>query len=323
VRERPVDLVVEAADALLRETGCDEVSLISLSSCDYTGVAEAVRRVRALRPGIRVSLPSLRVDSAAVTLAGLGSGQRGSVTLAPEAATPELRAAINKRVDDHQLDEAAEAVFRTGFTGLKLYFMVGLPGETDADAAQIASVARRLAGKAHTMAGGRARLSVSVSTFVPKAVTPFAAEPFVGSAVVRRRQDALRDRWPRGVRLATHDVASSLVEAVLARGGDKAGKLVLAAWRRGARFDGWSERFDLRRWEAAAGSLGIDLEAAAQDSPSTSPVDALVSDRFLAVERRRAVAVTTTADCRSDGCCDCGVCRGEVQMDLLRQSRGC
>jgi len=317
VRERPVDMVVEAADTLLRETGCDEVSLISLSSCDYSGIAEAVPRIRELRPGVRVSLPSLRVDSAAVTLAALGAEQRGSVTLAPEAATPGLRAAINKRVDDLQLEEATEAVFRSGLTGLKLYFMMGLPGETDADVAAIAEVAKRVAEQARAIAGGRARLSVSVSTFVPKAATPFAAEPYVGSAVVRRRQDALRAAWPRGVRLATHEVATSLLEAVLARGGAETGELVLAAWRRGARFDGWSERFDMRRWEDAASEIGVDLEEAAQAIPAAASVDALVSEGFLVEEMRRSRAHETTADCRRGGCLECGVCGGEVRMDLL------
>jgi radical SAM family uncharacterized protein len=317
VRERPVDMIVDAADALLRETGCDEVSLISLSSCDYSGVAEAVPRIRALRPGLRVSLPSLRVDSAAVTLAALGAGQRGSVTLAPEAATPELRAAINKRIDDEQLTEATEAVFRNGFTGLKLYFMLGLPGETDEDVARIAAVAERVAGQARALAGGRARLAVSVSTFVPKAATPFAAEPFVGSAAVTRRQAALRERWPRGVRLATHEVTTSLLEAVLARGGEAAGDLVLGAWRHGARFDGWTELFDLRPWQAAARELGVDLEAAAQAPPAASPVDALVSRVFLAEELRHARRGEVTGDCRVDGCRTCGVCAGSIEMDLL------
>jgi radical SAM superfamily enzyme YgiQ (UPF0313 family) len=317
VRERPVDMVVDAADRLLTETGCDEVSLISLSSCDYSGVAEAVPRIRALRPGLRVSLPSLRVDSAAVTLAGLGSEQRGSVTLAPEAATSELRAAINKRVDDTQIDEATAAVFRNGFTGLKLYFMMGLPGETDHDVEQIAAVAARVAGQARALAGGRARLSVSVSTFVPKAATPFAAEPFAGEEAVRRRQAALRAVWPRGVRLALHDVPGSLLEAVLARGGESAGELLLAAWRHGARFDNWSERFDYRTWQAAAQDVRLDLAEAASAVPAASPVDHRVGGRFLEDERVRAAAGTTTEDCRDGRCQTCGVCAGEVQMDLL------
>jgi len=317
VRERPVDLVVDAAEELLRETGCDEVSLVSLSSCDYAGVSEAVSRIRELRTGVRVSLPSLRVDSAAAVLAGLGDEQRGSVTLAPEAATDELRRSIDKKVDEAELMAATDAVFRSGFTGLKLYFMLGLPLETDADVLEIAGVARRVAAQAKEMGGGRARLSVSVSTFVPKAATPFAEESFAGEAVVRRRQEALRAVWPRGVKLSMHDVPASTLEAVLARGGSEVAELVYEAWRRGARFDAWSEEFRWEAWESAATAVGLDLNEAATAAPAATPVDCRVSPAFFAEERRRAVVGVTTADCRFAGCVGCGVCGDGVEMELL------
>lgn len=316
VRERPVGTVVAAAEELLRETGCDEVSLVSLSSCDYSAVGEAVGAIRALKPGVRVSLPSLRVDSAAVRLASLGAEQRGSVTLAPEAASEELRAAINKGVDDRQLEEATAAVFQSGYTGLKLYFMMGLPGETDADVERIAAVAAAAARQARGIAGGRARVSVSVSTFVPKAATPFAAEPFAGPDTVLRRQRLLREAWPRGVRLATHDVAASLIEAVLARGGRHTASLVYEAWRHGARFDGWSEHFSPDLWRDAARAAGLDLEEAAAAAPARSPIHPLVGDEFLARERERAGAGLRTPDCRDGPCPQCGVCDGPIRVDL-------
>lgn len=316
VRERPVSVVVAATERLLRETGCDEVSLVSLSSCDYSGVVEAVAAIRELRPDVRVSLPSLRVDSAAVKLAGLGGEQRGSITLAPEAATERLRAVINKGVDQDQLEDATAAVFRSGYTGLKLYFMVGLPSESDAEATQIAAVAAATARQAREIAGGRARVTVSVSTFVPKAATPFAAEPFAGSVTVRRRQQALREAWPRGVRLSTHDVEASLVEAVLARGGREAAALLLEAWRRGARFDNWSEHFRPEVWHEAAAQVRVDLEEAAKAAPSPSPIDSLVDPGFLSSERSRAVAGIRTQDCRDGSCPACGVCDGDIRVDL-------
>ncbi len=322
VRERPVEVVVEAAERLLRETGCDEVSLMSLSSCDYSGVAEAVHGIRRARPDVRVSLPSLRVDSAAVVLSQLGSDQRGSVTLAPEAATQSLRDVVNKRVEDKAIMEATEAVFRGGHTGLKLYFMLGLPQEEDEDVAQIATLAHRVAEHARQLIGGRARVSVSVSTFIPKAMTPFADVPYVGSGVVQRRQALLRDRWPRGVRLSLHDPRTSLLEAVLARGGRECADLVEAAWRSGARFDGWSEHFASSCWEAAAGSVGLDLEGAAQAPPASSPVEGLASRRFLREEAVRASLGQTTADCRRDDCTGCGVCDPEIVMDLAQSDAG-
>ena len=219
------------------------MSLISLSSCDYSGIEEALTRIRELRPGLRVSLPSLRIDSAAANLSRFAADQRGSVTLAPEAGSQELRDAINKGVDEVQFEEAVRATFRGGFTGLKLYFMIGLPGETDDDVLGIARMAATAARLAKEIARGRARLSLAVSSYVPKAHTPFQLEPFAGATTLRRRQQLVRDAMPRGVRVSFHDVASSTVEATLARGGPGSDVLVEEAWRRGARFDGWTEHF--------------------------------------------------------------------------------
>jgi len=321
VRERPVDLVVEAADTLLGETGCDEVSLLSLSSCDYSGVEEALTRIRALRPGVRVSLPSLRIDSAAESLGRFAADQRGSVTLAPEAGTQELRDAINKGVDDAQFEEAVRATFGGGFTGLKLYFMIGLPGETDADVAGIARMAGTAVRLAKEIARGRARLSVAVSSYVPKAHTPFQLEPFAGAAVLRHRQQLLREAMPRHVRVSFHDVAASLVEATLARGGPGSDRLVEEAWRRGARFDGWSEHFRFSLWEAAAAAAGIELGAADLNGDKAVPWESAVASgvtrAFFAEEHERAARGALTDDCR-DGCCaTCGVCGGGVEMDVL------
>ena len=332
VRERPVDTIVEAADEALRQTGCDEVSLMSLSSCDYSDIEQAVRRVSALRPGLRVSLPSLRVDSAAVSLARMGSAQRGSVTLAPEAGRQPLRDAINKRVDDSMLTAAAAATFGGGFTGLKLYFMIGLPGEDDEDVRAIAAVAGAMHNVARSIAGGRARVSAAVSAFVPKAATPFQWERFAGEEEVARRQRLLRDLWPRGVKLSMHDARAAVVEARLALGGEELAAVVEAAWRRGARFDSWSEHFSLERWELAAADAGLDLRdwaEAPSTNPSTPPngpaslpwervIDSLVDGDFLAAERQRARSGVLTEDCRQGDCTACGVCRPGVKMDLVR-----
>jgi radical SAM superfamily enzyme YgiQ (UPF0313 family) len=318
VRERPVDLIVAAADRLLDETGCDEVSLLSLSSCDYGGVAEALTRIRELRPGLRVSLPSLRIDSAAESLSRFAADQRGSLTLAPEAGTQELRDAINKGVDDEQFDEAVRATFEAGFTGLKLYFMIGLPGETDEDVLAIARMAADATRLAKEIGRGRARVSVSVSSYVPKAHTPFELEPFAGEATLRRRQQLVREATPGGVRVAFHDVAASVVEATLARGEPGSDQLVEEAWRRGARFDGWSERFDARRWRDAAAATGVPLgELSVGRAVWRDAVDARLEGRFLEDELARSRVGALTEDCRQGACGACGVCAGEVGMDLL------
>jgi radical SAM family uncharacterized protein len=318
VRERPVETVVAAATRALRRTGCDEVSLVSLSSCDYSGIEAAIRGIREQAPGVRVSLPSLRVDSAAVVLGRLEDEQRGTVTLAPEAGTQGLRDAINKHIGDDDLDEAVRAVFAAGFSGLKLYFMIGLPGETDDDVRAIADLAGAARRRAREVAAGRAAVRVSVSSFVPKPQTPFERERFAGEATIRSRQDLLRVALPHGVRASFHDVGASLVEATLATGGAPAAALVEAAWRAGARFDGWGEGFDRDAWERAASETGAELGEGGQGSGALpwDVVDGGVEREFLARERDRARTGTTTADCRSGVCDSCGVCREGVEMEL-------
>jgi len=321
VRERPVDMIVEAADRALSATGCDEVSLVSLSSCDHSTIDEVVRRVRTLRPGLRVSLPSLRVDSAAVELARFGADQRGSVTLAPEAGTQALRDRVNKRIDEAQFMEAVETVFSTGFTGLKLYFMLGLPGERDEDAVAIAGMAAAAAGLAKRIGRGRARLSLAISSFVPKPHTPFEREPFAGEEVLRRRQRLLRDALPRNVKASFHDVGATLVEATLARSGRGSDRLLERAWSMGARFDAWSEHFDLRTWRAAAEACGVTLGEPAMCEPGETPwreaVDPGVDEAFLETERRRAAGGLLTEDCRAGRCSSCGVCLDGVEMEIV------
>jgi hypothetical protein len=260
----------------------------------------------------------------------MGSDQRGSVTLAPEAGRQPLRDAINKRVDDGMLSDAAAATFGGGFTGLKLYFMIGLPGEDDDDVRAIAAVTSATRDVARSIAGGRARVSAAVSAFVPKAATPFQWEHFAGQQEVARRQRVLRDAWPRGVKLAMHDSRAAVVEARLALGGEELAALVEAAWRRGARFDGWSEHFSLEHWELGAGDAGLDLRDGGRElgtggQPADSAalpwelvIDPLVDSGFLAAERERARSGTLTDDCRQGDCSACGVCRPGVKMDVLR-----
>ena len=322
VRERPVELVVEAALRALRATGADEVSLMSLSSCDYSGIEEAMRGIHAARPDVRVSLPSLRVDSAAIELARLGSEQRGSVTLAPEAGTQALRDAINKRVDEALFRDAVRAVYSSGFIGLKLYFMIGLPGETDADVRAIGTLAREALEMGRGLVGGRATLSVAVSSFVPKPHTPFQWEPFAGATVLGERQRLLRAAMPRSVRLNFHDVDASVVENALARGGADLGEVIEQAWRLGARFDGWREHFDIARWRAAARRTGHDLEETSAYSPGSSLpwdiIDARLAPGFLLDERTASRSAQLTDDCRTGACSSCGVCQEGVAMEVAR-----
>ena len=239
------------------------------------------------------------------------------MTLAPEAGTQELRDTINKGVDEEQFDEAVRATFRGGFTGLKLYFMIGLPGETDEDVLGIARMAGAAARLAKEIGKGRARLSIAVSSYVPKPHTPFELEPFAGEDTLRRRQQLLRAALPRGVRVSFHDVGASLVEATLARGG--------------LGTDGWSKRpgawgalrrleraLRPRRWEGPPRRPGIELgEPAGRRASWRDAVDARLDAAFLAEELERSRAGVLTEDCRDGACGACGVCGEGVEMEIV------
>ena len=322
LRERPVETLVESALAALRSTGCDEVSLLSLSSCDYSGIERLVSGIRAAAPTARVSLPSLRVDSAAVVLSRLGDSQRGGVTLAPEAGSQALRDTINKQVTEAAFDDAVTAVARAGFSSLKLYYMIGLPEETDADVTAIITMVAAALRQVRETARGRLRVGVSVSSFVPKPQTAFEREPFVGEAVISRRQRMLRESLPREVKLSLHDVRASTVEATLATGDETLGETIEAAWRQGARFDSWTEGFDLRLWQAAAAGTGVELGGAPSYAADRLPwriIDGRVEPAYLEDERRRSLKGEITPDCRHGTCPACGVCRDDIVMDLAGQ----
>ena len=324
VRERSADSIVRDAVAELACTGYEELSLTSLSTADHSQLEAVLRRLvaRLEGTGTAISVPSLRVDSFTVPLARLlGDGRRSGLTFAPEAGSQRLRDAINKNITEEEIITAVEQAFTAGWRRVKLYFMIGLPTETDEDVRAIGAlvqrvftVAREATPKAER---GGLRVAVSVSTFVPKAHTPFQWDGQVPIDEVRRRQGLLRESMPhRGVELSWHDPSSSLLEAVLARGGREMADGIEAAWRAGARFDAWTEHFSLQRWLDAFASAGIDAAAAAstpyaQNRPLPwSHIDSGLAEAFLRLERTRADSATTTPDCTFHDCTGCGVCPG-------------
>lgn len=324
VRERSADSIVRDAVAELACTGFEELSLTSLSTADHSQLEAVLRRLvaRLEGTGTAISVPSLRVDSFTVPLARLlGDGRKSGLTFAPEAGSQRLRDAINKNITEEEIVTAVEQAFTAGWRRVKLYFMVGLPTETDDDVRAIGAlvqrvftVAREATPKAER---GGLRVAVSVSTFVPKAHTPFQWDGQVPIDEVRRRQSILRESMPhRGVELSWHDPSSSLLEAVLARGGREMADGIEAAWRAGARFDAWTEQFSLQRWLDAFSSVGIDAAAAAsrpyaQDrSLPWSHIDSGLAEAFLRLERTRTDSATTTPDCTFEDCTGCGVCPG-------------
>lgn len=323
VRERPLGQIVEATSQALAACGYDEVSLSSLSTSDHSQCKEMLHELSKLVDdrGIRVSLPSQRLDSFGVDMAAAASGgRRSSLTFAPEAGTQRLRDVINKNVTEDDLEHAARNAFQNGWRKVKLYYMMGLPTETDEDVIAIVETANRMLEIGREVVGkGRKSgisISVSVAVLVPKAYTAFQWCGQLSLDEVRRRQQLLLASAPRDrdLRISYHDARASLVEGALSKMGREGFKLIHEAWRRGCRFDAWTSQFSYEAWVEAAHAVGLDLEDIATESfgldarlpwEHTSPA---VSKGFLQREWRRALEGVATQDCTMASCTGCGVC---------------
>ncbi len=322
VRERPFEQVVEAAERGLDETGYDEVSLSSLSTTDHSQCERILLQLdeRLRAKGVRVSIPSQRLDSFGVDMAAAVSGsRRGGLTFAPEAGTQRLRDVINKNVTEEDLERAARNAFELGWRRMKLYFMMGLPTETDEDILAITAAAQRVLDIGREVVGrgykSGVSVSISVAVFVPKSHTPFQWCGQLPIEEVRRRQQLmLHSAKDRDIRISYHDAQVSVVEAALSKMGRAGFELVYGAWERGCRFDAWTSEFKYDQWVEAGHAMGIDIEElAAEPTPlgarlpwdHTSPG---VSKGFLLREWRRALEGKTTADCTMTSCAGCGVC---------------
>ena len=279
---------------------------------------------------MRISLPSQRIDNVLTdTLRETQKVKKTGLTLAPEAGTQRLRDVINKGVTEDDLMNAVSASFSQGWLRMKLYFMIGLPTETDEDVLGIAELCRRALELARASVPPSKRCAVrigtSVAVFIPKAQTAFQWCGQTPPEEVRRRQKFLADAVPRGVDLRYHDYASSFLEAVLSRSGREALPLILEAHRLGARFDAWSDQFKLEIWQQAAENVGFDMQRAACEPFEVGGplpwdhISAGVSPRWLEREWERALEGTLTPDCTMTKCSGCGVCPSlHVDNDLER-----
>ncbi len=322
VRERTPDQIVSAVVRGLEKTGYDEVSLTSLSTTDHSCCREMLNRLNArlADTGTRVSIPSQRLDSFGVDMAASVAGEKkGGLTFAPEAGSQRLRDVINKNVTEEDLERATRAGFEAGWRRVKLYFMMGLPGETDDDIVAIAQLADRTYEIAREVVPpaqrGGVSVSVSCSVFIPKASTPFQWCAQLDDAEVKRRQQLLiHSVRNRAVRVHYHDADTSLIEAVLSRGGRDVAAIVEGAWRCGARFDAWTEQFSLERWEQAAEEASMDLRAVAHAPYAVDArlpwehVSTGASRGFFEREYRRALNAQATPDCTRTSCTGCGIC---------------
>ena len=316
IRERPLEEVLRAIDEQLAATGYSEIALLSLSSSDHSAIAGIVSQAMARHgeEGLSISLPSLRIDSFSVRLAEMIQATRKTgFTFAPEAGSQRLRDVINKGVTEEDLLRTTQAAFASGWNRVKLYFMLGLPTESDEDILEMARLIQAIRAQGREIRGRIVDIGVSVATFVPKPHTPFQWVPLAPREVVERRQALLRERTRgRGIALSWSDWESTWLEAVLSRGDRRLGPVILRAWRAGARFDAWSEHFRPHLWHEAFVSEGLDPAFYAhRERPEGElfpweHIDVGVSRRFLWREYRRALEGQLSPDCRTS-CHDCGI----------------
>lgn len=319
VRERSSERLRTLARRLVDATGYDEMSLTSLSSADYSCLGDLVDELMADFAGEKVSfsLPSLRIDSFSIELAHkMQQVRKSGLTFAPEAGTQRMRDVINKGVTEENLLSAVGAAYRQGWKQVKLYFMMGLPTETDEDIIGIADLAKKVVDLYTEIKGRRGvKVTVSVSCFVPKAYTPFQWFGQETLAEFERKQQLLKDHIrDRSIHYNYHDARVSLLEGVLARGDRRLSAVIEEAWRRGAKFDGWSDQFREEAWREAFSVCGIDpafYNARTRDFSEALPWEHTspgVSRAFLTAEWKKAMAAALTPDCRRGDCTGCGVC---------------
>ena len=322
VRERPAAQVVADSAAALERTGHNEISLSSLSTTDHSQCAELLCKLNDALDGkgVRVSIPSQRLDSFGVDMAAaVAGGRRGGLTFAPEAGTQRLRDVINKNVTEEDLESAARNAFLAGWRRMKLYFMIGLPTETDEDVVGIARMAERVLEIGREVVGRGVKsgvsVSISVAVLVPKAHTPFQWVGQLHPDEVRRRQQLLlHEIHDRAIRISYHDADVSLVEGALSKMGRAGFALIRRAWELGCSFDAWTSEFRFDLWQRAARETGFDLaDVACEAFPLASglPWDHTspgVSKGYLQREWLRAGEGVTTPDCTRESCTGCGVC---------------
>jgi radical SAM family uncharacterized protein len=323
VRERPHEEVTKAAGEIIGNCGYDEISLVSLNTSDYTGIDKLVAELAARYPKLTLSLPSLRLDEFSVRLVeSLPSRGRTGLTFAPEAGSERLRRIINKNISDASLLETAGKAFERGWTSLKLYFMVGLPTETEEDVRGIVGLVERVRAEGKKASGRRPLIRVSVATFVPKPHTPFQWSVQLDEASLRARQEILQQGLQRkGIRLSWHDPQTSLLEAVMARGDRRLGKVIRRAWELGCKFDAWSEHYRHDIWLQAFKENGLEpafyanRERSLDETLPWGHIDAGVSEEFLKREYQRAIAGEETPDCRDNACNNCGLEKTTVCLE--------
>lgn len=329
VRERSIETLKKQAEEQLASTGYEEISLASLSTLDYSGIDKLVRGLVQTyqHQGTGVSLPSLRVDAFSIELANeVQKVRKTTLTLAPEAGTQRLRDAINKNVSEEQLLEAVKAAFQSGWLSLKLYFMIGLPGEMEEDLEGILELLEKVRAVGDEYARRKVEIRASIASFVPKAHTPFQWRPQNSIEELEQKRRILAARKMKRIKLSFHDSKTSYLEGVFSRGDRRLAEVICRAWQKGCKFDGWSEYFYYQHWLEAFRESGVDPDFYTIRPRSYNEVlpwdfiDIGVNKAFFQAEDERAAEGIATGDCRWEECSGCGVCPAfEVDLDIKEE----
>jgi radical SAM family uncharacterized protein len=329
VRERSITGIGEMVERGLAATGFEEVGLLSLSSADHSEIADIAKGLADRYEGTQtgLSLPSTRVDAFNIDLANelTRNGRRSGLTFAPEGGSERIRKVINKMVSEEDLIRTVAAAYGAGWRQVKLYFMCGLPTETDEDVLQIAELAKKVIETGRQVSGRRdIRCTVSIGGFVPKPHTPFQWCGQLGDEETDVRLGKLRDairsdrRYGSSIGFRYHDGKPGIVEGLLSRGDRRVGRIIEQVWRDGGRFDGWSEHFSFDRWMSAADTALADLpvdvawyttrERGETEVLPWDHIDSGLDKEWLWADWQDALDETEVDDCRWTPCFDCGVC---------------
>ncbi len=316
VRERSVEEVVAAAEEAIRNTGFEELALMSLSSSDYSNIVELVTKIGEKFGGkhLNVGLPSLRIESVSIDLMELLKDRRsGGFTLAPEAATERMRRIINKFIPDEDIINTTREIYRRGWVTIKLYFMIGHPSETLDDVRAIADLCKRVLNEGRKVIGYKAKLNVGVSTFVPKPQTPFQWVPCDTTAQIKAKQGILRDMLKdKNIKLTLTHAEDTFLEAFLSRGDRRISEVIYTAWKNGAKFDAWNENYRYDIWMMAFEQHGLDPDFYTHRQRRVDEVfpwdhiSAAVKKSYLFQDYRQSLEGITRIDCRQH-CFACGI----------------
>lgn len=332
-RERSKEKLLSLADKILKSTGYGEISLTSLSTVDHSQVEEITESFmdKYQKDNISLSLSSLRVDDFSVELAKkVQRVKKTGLTFAPEAGSQRLRNVINKGVSEENLYDAVKSAFNSGWHRIKLYFMIGLPTETEEDLAGIVRMAKKVLEIGKEIRNNTDKrmknieVQVSVSTFIPKPFTPFQWVSMPSKEEIIEKQDYLRDNLRgRGLKFSWNDPDLSLLEGVIARGGRKTADIIETAWKNGAKFDSWNDHFKPDIWYNAIKENDQKLENLVgerklNENLPWSHINTGITDEFLKREYNKSYSEKITDDCREGNCTRCDVCHDlGVKLDIV------